>query len=124
MSKIWSQSESLEAYLKVTAAQTSGLTPRDLRAVAADAGAAAINRSVQDCQAFEEENSTSMAEYLTERKSGSTTNPFRELAVDPLGTVAKTQSLLQMSAKDVETALERLKLRTASAIGTPKVGTC
>ncbi|CAM6116942.1 unnamed protein product [Calypogeia fissa] len=113
-------SESLEGYLKVLAAQTSGLTPRDLRAVAADAGAAAITRSVQDRECLLKKGSSSMKD-VTEPKSGSMPNPTDELAIDHQGTVDKIQSLIHVSTKDVETVFQRVKLRTASAIGTPKV---
>ncbi|KAL2636281.1 hypothetical protein R1flu_007760 [Riccia fluitans] len=112
---------SLGASVKLIASQTSGLTPRDLRSIAADTGAAALTRSIQD--------GTSADKEITRPKSDS--GPSLE-SKDESGFSGESypsngdkgsdmRELVQLTSKDLETVLERVKLRTASAIGTPKV---
>ncbi|CAK9204806.1 unnamed protein product [Sphagnum troendelagicum] len=88
------QEEGLQAYLKSISSQMSGLTPRDLRAFAADAGAFAVSRVMK-------ENGDSLEDE----------DPCAEEQEDE-------ESLL---VEDLEKALECMKVRTASSIGTPKV---
>jgi SpoVK/Ycf46/Vps4 family AAA+-type ATPase len=128
----------------------SGLTPRDLRAFAADAGAFAVSRVMkengdsledEDPCAEEQEDEESLLcsadvvpkediEHLPvviQRDDGdkvckeagnemSVTEPEKQRS-----SMQKSQHQFQVRVEDLEKALERMKVRTASAIGTPKV---
>jgi hypothetical protein len=107
--------------LKVIAAQTSGLTPRDLRAVVADGGAAAVIRSVKGFESRQEEKVTWTVNCPTPSMCASPFSSADSVHIDLQGNPERMPQLVQVIAKDVETALDRVRLRTASAIGTPKV---
>jgi peroxin-6 len=128
----------------------SGLTPRDLRAFAADAGAFAVSRVMkengdsledEDPCAEEQEDEESLLcsadvvpkediEHLPVviqhddgdkvcKEAGS-----EMLVIEPgkqRSSMQKSQYQFQVRVEDLEKALERMKVRTASAIGTPKV---
>ncbi|BBN05251.1 peroxin-6 [Marchantia polymorpha subsp. ruderalis] len=113
--------DTLEESLKLIASQTSGLTPRDLRSVAADTGAAAITRLIQDGLYSEKEifssklESHPILEPKNESKFTGESYPSDE------DKDADMRDLVRLTSRDLEKVLERVKLRTASAIGTPKV---
>lgn len=102
--------QQLLAALKVIALQTVGAVPRDLRAIAADAGVIAVSRR---------QNGSREAEPSSGLLPGSEYVPIsrRKRAKGTGGLDAE----VRVTAQDLEAAFARAKTRTASAIGTPKV---
>ncbi|KAL3677558.1 hypothetical protein R1sor_027506 [Riccia sorocarpa] len=113
---------SLGASVKLIASQTSGLTPRDLRSIAADTGAAALTRSIGDGTFADKEMSRSK-QYTQPGLESKDESRFSGESYPSDGDkgARDAQELVHLTSKDLETVLERVKLRTASAIGTPKV---
>lgn len=83
--------------LNSIAAQTSGLTARDMRGIAADASAFMMSRLLS-----------------ARMKHGVIGDDQKSLQMG-------TEVALKLTAEDLEKAFQRVKMRTASAIGTPKV---
>jgi SpoVK/Ycf46/Vps4 family AAA+-type ATPase len=102
--------QQLLAALKVIALQTVGAVPRDLRAIAADAGVIAVSRR---------QNGSRAAQPSSGLLPGSENVPIStgEKAKGTGGLDAE----VRVTSQDLETAFARAKTRTASAIGTPKV---
>ncbi|KAJ7543100.1 hypothetical protein O6H91_09G025100 [Diphasiastrum complanatum] len=125
----------LSMLLKSVASQTSGLTYRDLRALAADVGACAISRTFARDRGsstqnegfsslgkpdFDKEGNFSQSPVI--EKEGADGDTWSKLATqDKHFDEAKPHRKIEVGVGDVDQAFERVKLRTASAIGTPKV---
>lgn len=126
LQQISEQDEKLRSLVKSIASQTSGSTPRDLRALAAAAGANAISRLMKS-RIENEKNHSKLALEDDNRGDGGDhpphlngiiaeeCNDLREETDD------SDPSITTIEAEDVQEAFDRLKKRTASAIGTPKV---
>jgi SpoVK/Ycf46/Vps4 family AAA+-type ATPase len=128
----------------------SGLTPRDLRAFAADAGAFAVSRVMkenadsledEDPCAEEQEDEESLLysadvvlkedikhlPVVVQHDDGDKVckEAGNEMSVIEPGkqrsSMQRSQRQFQVRVEDLEKALECMKVRTASAIGTPKV---
>jgi SpoVK/Ycf46/Vps4 family AAA+-type ATPase len=128
----------------------SGLTPRDLRAFAADAGAFAVSRVMkenadsledEDPCAEEQEDEESLLysadvvlkedikhlPVVIQHDDGDKVckEAGNEMSVIEPGkqrsSMQRSQRQFQVRVEDLEKALECMKVRTASAIGTPKV---
>eukprot|EP00252_Welwitschia_mirabilis_P011139 TRINITY_DN2503_c0_g1_i1.p1 TRINITY_DN2503_c0_g1~~TRINITY_DN2503_c0_g1_i1.p1 ORF type:complete len:970 (+),score=216.58 TRINITY_DN2503_c0_g1_i1:125-3034(+) len=92
--------DGMDIPLKDVAGQTSGFMPRDIFALVADAGCSFVTRIIQEDDFDENKNKILNikcgTEFLVARKNG-------------------------FCAADLNKALERIKKRTATALGTPKV---
>ena len=98
------------------AAQTAGLLPRDLQAVAADAAAAAA-ASQLDLPALLPAASES------ESEGGGAEGASKHLQTAVAGKpVDHTGAGLQLQEAHVDKALETVRQRTSTVIGAPKVG--
>lgn len=102
----------LLASVKSIAQQTVGAVPRDLRAIAADAGVVAVTRRTQRLPGGSREPEL---------------RPIEETAAagdtEKEGAAEGRDADVAVTAEDLEAAFGRTKSRTASAIGTPKVRT-
>jgi hypothetical protein len=93
--------------LKDIAGQTSGFMPRDIRAIIADAGACLVSRIMEKDKENELNEDTRSVDV-------------RPNAMDNRNEYTSTE-VHSLCKEDLEKALDRMKKRTASALGTPKV---
>ncbi|KAH9329780.1 hypothetical protein KI387_001888, partial [Taxus chinensis] len=98
--------DNLDVFLKDIAGQTSGFMPRDIRAIIADAGASLVSRIEGNRKNELIAYTQSLNVQLTEAENR---NKFVNAEKDFL------------CKQDIEQAFDRIKKRTASALGTPKV---
>ncbi|KAG0585679.1 hypothetical protein KC19_2G029300 [Ceratodon purpureus] len=120
------QDDKLRSLVKSIASQTSGSTPRDLRALAADAGANAISRLMKSRKENEKNYSKLALENGNHGIGGDDPSHFDGIIAEECNdrreeNNASDPSITTIEAEDVQEAFDRLKKRTASAIGTPKV---
>ncbi|KAI5079525.1 hypothetical protein GOP47_0005004 [Adiantum capillus-veneris] len=95
----------LERMAKNIASQTAGTVPRDLQAIAADAGACMLAKKIEH---FDEETCSS----LQEDPEGQQNCEIQK---------EEDENVVELSAAVVEKAFERFKSRMASELGAPKV---
>jgi len=127
--------------------QTAGLLPRDLQALAADAAAAAAARGLNTSpmlprvRALQAPNVNKLPQEEPQSQAGPVSiwgkednrqleGPKRQLEGgegDPDGQQAgldgqgDSKEIVQVSGADVQASLDRVRLRTATVIGAPKV---
>ena len=119
--------------------QTAGLLPRDLRALAADAAAAAAARGLDTLRMLPQISSLqspNTKEKLLQHRSkndtqttsllGQAAHGQQELSEGHLvafdGQQQQLVSPVEVCEADVQTSLDRVRQRTATTIGAPKVG--
>lgn len=102
-----SDNDSINLVLKDIAGQTSGFMPRDIRAIIADAGACLVSRIMEKDKKNELDENTQNLDV-------------RPNAMDNRNEDSNTE-VHSLCKEDFEKALDRMKKRTASALGTPKV---
>eukprot|EP00850_Spirogloea_muscicola_P015062 SM000112S24004 [mRNA] locus=s112:310469:316356:+ [translate_table: standard] len=103
-SSTMNQHSALDSAAHAAAAQTSGFMARDLRAVAADAGALAAERAL------------AAAQCSSDGQEPPALSPGASI-----DTAAAAAAASRLEVVDVEQALEQVKKRTARTIGAPKV---
>ncbi|XP_057837642.1 peroxisomal ATPase PEX6 isoform X1 [Cryptomeria japonica] len=96
----------IDLYLKDIAGQTSGFMPRDIRAIIADAGASLVSRIEKSKKNELIEFSQSFDVRLSEAENRHEFSNAEEHF---------------LCKQDLEQAFDRIKKRTASSLGTPKV---
>eukprot|EP00249_Psilotum_nudum_P020917 c27900_g1_i1 orf=315-3470(+) len=129
------EKDDLEEMLKTIASQTSGLVLRDLRAIAADAGASMISRTLDEenydgealspCKLLHEEDCKPKCKenklYPDKNMKSLLLGDKRNQEDNSGNQIKSSSNSSQISLADLENAFGHIKLRTASAIGTPKV---
>lgn len=102
-----SDNDSINVILKDIAGQTSGFMPRDIRGLIADAGACLVSRIMEKDKKNELNENTQSLDAMSNAMENR--NGYSNSEVDSL------------CKEDLEKALDRMKKRTATALGTPKV---
>ncbi|XP_024401035.1 peroxisomal ATPase PEX6 isoform X2 [Physcomitrium patens] len=116
--------EKLMSLIKSVASQTSGSTPRDLRALAVDARANAVCRLLKSSK--ENKNHSNLTIENGDHGEDDSSSQLDGTIADEINDHREVNHhsdviVAPIESEDMQEAFDRLKKRTASAIGTPKI---